>query len=75
MNEKFYILINISLKLLGSLGSYWQYPSIGLDNSLALTRPQAIIWTKADPIHWRIYAALGEDELMETVFTKGEYVL
>ena len=24
---------------------------------------QAIIWTNADPIHWRIYAALGGDEL------------
>ena len=23
---------------------------------------QAIIWTNADPIHWRIYAALGGDE-------------
>ena len=22
----------------------------------------AIIWTNADPIHWRIYAALGGDE-------------
>ena len=26
---------------------------------------QAIIWTHADPIHWRIYAALGGDELMK----------
>ena len=24
---------------------------------------QAIIWTNADPIYWRIYAALGGDEL------------
>ena len=24
---------------------------------------QAIIWTNAHPIHWRIYAALGGDEL------------
>ena len=24
---------------------------------------QAIIWTNADPIHWRVYAAVGEDEL------------
>ena len=24
---------------------------------------QTIIWTNADAIHWRIYAALGEDEL------------
>ena len=27
------------------------------------TRLQAMIWTNADPIHWRIYAALAEDEL------------
>ena len=26
-------------------------------------RRQAIIWTNADLIHWRIYAALGRDEL------------
>ena len=28
-------------------------------------RLQAIIWTNADPIHWRIYAALGGDESSE----------
>ena len=28
---------------------------------------QAIIWTNADPIHWRIYAALGGDELIYAV--------
>ena len=44
--------------------SNWQYPSIGLDNGLAPNRRQAIIWTNADLIHWRIYATLGEDELM-----------
>ena len=27
-------------------------------------RRQAIIWTNADLIHWRMYAALGGDELM-----------
>ena len=37
--------------------------SIGLDNGLTLNRQQAIIWTNADPIHWRIYASLGGDEL------------
>ena len=26
---------------------------------------QAIIWDNADPIHWRIYAALGRDGLKE----------
>ena len=24
---------------------------------------KAITWTNADPVHWRIYAALGGDEL------------
>ena len=27
-------------------------------------RQQAITWTNADPVHRRIYAALGVDELM-----------
>ena len=36
---------------------------IGLDNGSAPNRRQAIIWTKADPIYWRIYAALRGDEL------------
>ena len=35
------------------------------DNGLALDRQQAIIWTNADLIHWRIYAALGWDELTQ----------
>ena len=35
----------------------------GLDNSLAPNRRQAIFRTNADPIHWRIYAAPGGDEL------------
>ena len=34
------------------------------DNSLAPNRRQAIIWTNADPIQWRIYAALGGDGLI-----------
>ena len=38
-------------------------PSIGLDNGLALNRQQSIIWINADPIYWRINAALGGDEL------------
>ena len=31
--------------------------SIGSDNGLAPFRRQAIIWTNADPVHWRIYVA------------------
>ena len=46
-----------------SYGSNWQLHRIGLDNGLAPNRRQAIIWTNADPILWRIYAALGGDEL------------
>ena len=40
-----------------------QHHSIGLDNGLAPNRRQAVIWTNADPIHWRIYLALGGEEL------------
>ena len=36
---------------------------IGLYNGLSPNRRQAIIWTNANPIHWRIYAALTGDEL------------
>ena len=36
---------------------------IGFDNGLTPNRRQAIIWTNADPIHWRIYVSLGGDEL------------
>ena len=48
-----------------SCGSNWQYPSIGLDNGLAPNRRQAIIWTNADPIHWRIYATLGGELIVK----------
>ena len=44
--------------------------SIGFDNGLARNRRQAIIWTNADPIYWRIYAALGGDELDQQKFSK-----
>ena len=37
--------------------------SIGLVNGFVPNKRQAIIWTNADPIHWRIYAALGGDGL------------
>ena len=29
---------------------------------------QAIIWTHADQIHWRINAALGGDEFKHTIY-------
>ena len=37
--------------------------SIGSGNGLAPNRRQAIIWTNADLVHWRLYAALGGDGL------------
>ena len=38
---------------------------IGLDNGLPPIRQQAIIWNSANLVNWRIYAALGEDELKQ----------
>ena len=57
MIEKFGILIKISLKSVP-----WGQLTITqhLDNGLASNRWQAFIWTNADPIHGRMYAALGE---------------
>ena len=49
--------------------------SIGLDDGLAPNRRQAFIWTNADPIHWRIYAALGGDELtVHDIWIDASYV-
>ena len=58
VNEIICILIDISLKFVPK-GPIWWLPSIGLDNGLVPNKRQAIMWTNADPIHWRIYAALG----------------
>ena len=56
VNEHFHILIKIALTLVTD------YPN-GSDKVLVPNRWQAIIWTNGDPIHWRIYVALGGDEL------------
>ena len=62
VNGSLYILVKISLKfVLKDLID--NNPALGLDNGLASNRRQAIIWTNANPIHWRMYAALGGDEL------------
>ena len=37
--------------------------SIGLSIGLVPNWWQAIIWTNADPVHWRIFASLGRNEL------------
>ena len=56
MNEELCILIKISLKFV---------PKGTIDNKSMLVRIVAwrwrgdIIWTNADPVRWRIYAALG----------------
>ena len=63
VNENVWILIKISLRFF-SYGCNGQYHSIGLHNGLVSNRRQVIIWTDADPIRWRIYAALGGDELI-----------
>ena len=39
-----------------------QWPSIGLYNDWAPKRRHAIIWTNADTINWRTYAALGGND-------------
>ena len=64
VNEKFYILIRISLKFVPK-DPNWQWASIGSGNGLAPTRRQTITWANADPVHWRIYmhAALGGNQL------------
>ena len=79
VNEMFCILIKITLKfvLKGPIENnpalvlnfipivpISNIPAFGSDNGLSLIRCQAIIWTNADLIHWRRYAALGEEELM-----------
>ena len=42
----------------------WQQVSTGSGNGLAPNRRQAIIWTNDDTVHWRIYAALREEDLI-----------
>ena len=51
---QFCFLIKISLKFIQLLL-----------NSLAPNRRQGIIWINADPVHWRIFMALGDNELKE----------
>ena len=45
------------------MGPVDNVPTLALGNGFAPIRRQAMILTNADPIHWRIYAALGGDEL------------
>ena len=66
---KFCILIKISLKFV-PMSPINNIPALVLDNGSAPNRRQAIIWTDADPIHWRIYVSLGGDELTLTSWMK-----
>ena len=62
LNKKFCILIQISRKLVpkGPIDNKW---APGSSDNLAPNRQQAISWTNADLVHWRIYGALEGDEL------------
>ena len=53
VNEKFCILLETSLKFVPK-GHIDNKTSTGLENGLAPNRRQAITWTIAIPVHWRI---------------------
>ena len=53
------IFLNENFTKICSQESNWQWTGIGSGNGLAPTRWQAITRTNADPVHWRIYVALG----------------
>ena len=55
VNEKFCILIKSSLKFVPKV-PIDNNLALVLDNSLVPNRRESIIWTNADPIHWRTYA-------------------
>ena len=40
-----------------------KFSSIGSDNGLAPPKRQVIIWTNDELFYWRLYAALGLNEL------------
>ena len=61
VNDKFCILIKLSLKFVPKI-PIDNNPAFGLHNVLTPNRRQVIIWTNADPINWRMYAVLGENE-------------
>ena len=51
-------------------------PDCPIDNNQALVwimawRLKAIVWTDADPIQWRIYAAIGGDEINALMHLKA----
>ena len=46
--------------------SLWQSAGIGSGDGLVPNRRQIIIWTNGDPVHGRMYAALGETSTYKT---------
>ena len=66
MSEKFGILISISLTFLYLKVQLTINQHCCTDNGLAQNRRQAITWSNTDPVHWRIFVALGGDELTES---------
>ena len=74
MNEKFCILIQISLKFFW--GSDGQKVSICSGDGLAPNRGHVITWTNADPVQWCKYTALVTFQFMSdflwSIFSWGK---
>ena len=72
------IVIQISLKLVPK-SLIGNKPAFGSGTGLAPNRRQAITWTNDDLVHWRIYAALGRDEVntltWRAAFTNVVYLI
>ena len=67
VNEKFCILIKISLKFVAE-GPVDNNPSLVKIMACRPKSRQAIIWTNADPICWCIYVALGETSWLISIW-------
>ena len=46
-----------------SLGSIWQYGSIGSENGFSLNSWRAIMWSNVGMFYWHIYVSLSLNEL------------
>ena len=69
VNEQFVIVKKIRFHCSLSLTSSWQYRSISINNGFMPNRWQAIIWTNAGMIHWRIFVALVGEEIIDSVIS------
>ena len=61
--NKYFWIFKRNFTEICSLGSNWQYDSIGSDNGLALKRRQAIIWSNVGMFYWPIYVSIFINEL------------